>query len=290
MSHELQGRLTPSIKSRLENEVGRFELFALVSLLQYYGYDAKDIRLVGYSGLESQPRFIRSLEFVDNYVVLTLYFGISGANGVLPSYMMKMVDSEVIDDRHFKELVEFFDQFILGSWLNGMMPEKHIQKLGKYRWLRSAQNFRSLSSLNWLFSAVFPEQQVRISRIQVNLSLSNRPAVIGKSKVGLEMILGDKTPVLAYSYKVLLISDFENDSRGMLWHGIIRKRISEYIQPVLKGLDIHFEIWMAIRSSRSWVKLLDEGNYIGYDRLKGREHDFKRIMIYSGFVDSFPRS
>lgn len=280
-------KMTQSIKRRIEKEVGRFDIFALMSLLKYYGYNSKDIRLVGHPGLESQPRFIKSIEFIDNYIVLTLYFGLGGANGVLPSYFLKMVDCEVIDEKHFSELIQFFDQYILGTWLEGMMPEKHIQSLGQHRWLRSAQNFRSLSSLNWLFGVVFPEHQIRVSRIRVNLSLSNRPAVIGRSKVGLEMILGDKMPVLAYSYKVMLISDLENNTKDVPWHLVIRQRVSKYILPVLNGLDLHLDIWMAVRTTRSWVRLLDEGNYIGYDRLKGRENDFKKIMIYSGFIDNF---
>ena len=111
---------------RLSKEAWRFDIYGLVELLIHLGYRHSDIELIGYQGLESQPGLIRQLEFKPaNRVEITLYFGIAGANGVIPTYLLKMADIGAINELHFHELLSFCDRYLLKNWLRGMQPELH---------------------------------------------------------------------------------------------------------------------------------------------------------------------
>ncbi len=275
------------IRERLRKEAWRFDIYGLVELLLYLGFSLRDIELTGHQGLESQPGLIRQLEFKPTgRVEITLYFGIAGANGVIPTYLMKMADTGVINERHFHELIAFFDRYLLKTWLQGMLPEMHLQRLGQTRWLRSLNNFGSLSNIIWLFTQVFPDLQVRVSRKAMNLGRLTRPAKIGVSKIGIEMILGNEFRVLTYGYQVVLIADHEDYKSNRPWHIEIQQRFTEQIRPVLANMDIYVEIWLTIRSTKSWFRINKDGNYLGYERLKGGDDPNKRIHIFSGYIET----
>lgn len=273
------------LAKKLETEAWRFDIYALVDLLKHWGYTLDDLELIGHQGLESQPSFIRGIEFIENRVAITLYFGLAGANGVIPTYLMSMADKGVINDSHFHALIGFFDRYLLKSWLRGMMPGLSGIRADPLRWIRSVKNFRSTSSFHWLFGQVFPDLQVRVKRKSMNLGKSTRPAILGRSKIGIEMILGDTFNVLAYVFEVELIADYEHYKPGRPWHFEIQSRYEERLRPILRQLDIHIELWMILRTTKSWFKISEQGNYLGYERLKGGQNENKRILILSGYID-----
>jgi len=65
---------------------------------------------------------------------------------------------------------------------------------------------------------------------------------------------------------------------------VVPKRCDAYINPLLQGLDIYIEIWLVVRSTQSWVTLTKSGNYLGYERLKGMENQYKKVLIHSGYI------
>lgn len=274
------------VRECIKKRAREFDIYGLMELLHHHGYQLTDVDMIGYQGLESQPSFIKSVEFLNNRVQIIVYFGLAGANGVIPTYLMKMADNGTINDRHFSELIGFFDRYLLKTWLLGMMPERHLERLGQTRWLRAMQNFKSLSSLDWLFNQIFPDLQVRISRKAINIGQETRPAVLGTSKIGIEMILGSEFRVLDYGYEILLIADQEKYKPSQPWHVEIQKRFNERVHPLLTGLELHVDLWMAIRSTSSWFRIEKEGNYLGYERLRGAENECKKILIFSGYIEA----
>ena len=280
-------KIPDEIRARLRKEASQFDIYGLVEVLVHLGFSLQDIELTGHQGLESQPGLIRQLEFKPSgRVEITLYFGVAGANGAIPTYLMKMADTGVINDRHFHELIAFFDRYLLKTWLHGMLPELHLQSLGQSRWLRSINNFRSVSNIIWLFSQVFPDLQVRAKRKAMNLGRLTRPAKIGISKIGIEMILGHEFRVLTYGYEVVLIADHEDYKPNRPWHIEIQERFADQICPVLQNMDIYVEIMLIIRSAKTWFRIDKDGNYLGYERLRGGEDPNKRIHIFSGFIEA----
>lgn len=278
--------LPKGLLHRLSKDAYKFDIYGLVELLVHLGFNLRDIELLGYQGLESQPGLIRQLDFKpQGRVEITLYFGIAGANGTIPTYLMKMADAGIINERHFRELLGFFDRYLLKTWLHGMLPEIHLERVGQTRWIRSMQNFGSLSSLTWLFSMIFPDLQTRVTRNAMNLGRATRPAKVGISRIGIEMILGNEFRVLTYGYEVILIADHEHYKPNKPWHIEILERFNERIRPVLANLDIYLEIWLIIRNTRNWFRIDKDGNYLGYERLRGGKDQEKRISVFSGNIE-----
>jgi len=277
--------LTPTIKARLRREAWRFDIHALVALLGHYGVELKDVVIKGHFGFESQPRYIRSLDFDANDTpVITLYFGLLGADSILPTYFFRMAESGIFNELHFHQLVGFLDRYLLKTWLKGLTMQPIANRLQQEIWLRSMQNLASLANLAWLFELVLPEFQVRIERIERTMSHQARPARVGVSKIGHEMILGDRFSIPGYCHRVTLIADEEFYKPGQPWHEVVPKRCDAYINPLLQGLDIYIEIWLVVRSTQSWVTLTERGNYLGYERLKGMENQYKKVLIHSGYI------
>lgn len=277
--------VSQEIKNKLSKDAWRFDIYGLIEVLLHLGYTLPDINLVGHQGLESQPGLVRKLYFdTDSRVTIVLYFGISGANGVIPTYLMKMADSGIINDRHFHELLTFIDRYLLRTWLNGMLPELNQDKLGQIRWVRSIQNFNSLSSIIWVFTNIYPDLQVRAYRKVISIGNATRPAKLGHSKIGIEMILGNEFKVINYGFDITLIAQDEEYKLNHPWHTEIQKRFKDHIIPLLKGLDIYIDLCLIIRSTKSWFKIENDGSHLGYERLKGGENQSKRIHIHTGYI------
>ena len=277
--------LTPSVKARLRRDAWRFDLYALVALLEYYGVDMQDVVVKGHFGFESQPRFIRSLDFDANDTpVITLYFGLAGADSMLPSYFFRMAESGVFNELHFHQLIGFLDRYLLKTWLNALTLQPIANQREQEVWLRSMQNLTNMANLAWLFELVMPELQVRVERIERTMYHQSRPARVGVSKIGHEMILGDRFSIPGYCHRVTLIVDEEYYKPEQPWHEVVPKRYEALITPLLQGLDIFLEIWLVVRSTQSWVTLQERGNYLGYERIKGMENQHKKVLIRSGYI------
>lgn len=278
------------IKKRLAEKAWDFDVYALVDILVYYGQDLGAVRLKGHVGFESQPRLIKELSFSgDGNVSIVFYFGLAGANSPLPTYFFDMVDKGIINELHFIELIGFLDEVMLRVWLNALYPERfrlHIGSRGTHiRWLQAMGSLCSLSSLLWIFQLALPELQVRAERNQVKAALSSSPAIVGRSKIGLQMVLGDSYPIMLYCNKITYIADEELFSVGIPWHIEIKKRLESMVFPILQSFEMFFEVWLVIRESNAWLTLDSGSGFIGYERLKGRENENKTILIHKGIIN-----
>ena len=113
-----------------------------------------------------------------------------------------------------------------------------------------------------------------------------RPAKLGISKIGIELTLGNEFRVLTYGYEVTLIADHEHYKPNQPWHVEIQRRFKEQICPVLGDMDIYIELWIILRSANNWFRIDQDGNYLGYERLRGGEDQNKRIHIFSGYIET----
>jgi hypothetical protein len=282
--------MNEDVKKRLAEKVWDFDVYALVDVLVYYGLDLGVVRLKGHVGFESQPRLIKEISFGgDGNISIVFYFGLAGANSPLPTYFFDMVDKGIINELHFIELIGFLDEVMLRVWLNALYPEKFRLQIGvgvtHSRWLQAMGSLCSLSSLLWIFQLALPELQIRAERNQVKAALSSSPAIVGRSKIGLQMVLGDSYPIMLYCNKITYIADDELFSAGIPWHIEIKKRLESMIFPVLKAFEMFFEVWLVIRESKAWLTLDSGSGFIGYERLKGRENENKTILIHKGIID-----
>lgn len=277
MSHEVREKITSNLRY--------FDLYALIELLQYYGYDHSSIRIEGHMGFESQPGLIKSIRFepTDHRVTLGLYMGLGSANGYLPSYFFNMVDNDTFDESHFQDLIGFFDQRLLKMWLNALMPQSFI-KVSRSHWIRTMASFTSLAHLQHLFELIFPELQVRCERLEIDHAVASKPCVLGTSKIGLEMILGDQFRIIGYAHRITLIADHEEVGPDQPWHICAKDRLQRHVFPLISNLDLFIEVILLIRGSKQWLSL-DQGKMtLGFERFKGQEDHLKRIGLHYGPV------
>lgn len=282
--------MNEDVKKRLVDKAWDFDVYALLDILVYHGLDLGAVRLKGHVGFESQPRLIKELSFnEDGNVTIIFYFGLAGANSPLPTYFFDMVDKGIINELHFIELIGFLDQVMLRVWLNALYPARFRLHIGStvthIRWLQAMGSLCSLSSLLWIFQLALPELQIRAERKQVKAALSSSPAIVGRSKIGLQMVLGESYPIMLYCNKITYIADEELCSVGIPWHVEIKKRLDFMVFPVLKSFEMFFEVWLVIRESKAWLTLDSGSGFMGYERLKGHENENKTILIHKGVID-----
>ncbi len=276
--------LSAELKKRIAKNIRSFDLYALVDLLRHLGFDYSSIKVEGHLGLESQPSVLKSIHFDPNNQAVTigLYMGLASANGYLPSYFFNMVDEGVIDESHFQDLIGFFDQHLLKTWLGSLMPQIAYIRASRFNWIKTMASFTSLSHLQHLFSMVFPELQVRCERYEINHSVASKPCVLGTSKIGLEMILGDYFSILGYCHRITLISDNENNLHNEPWHVCAKARLHQFIYPLIQSLDLFVEIVLVVRDSNRWLSLQEDSITLGFERFKGQEDQFKKITLHYG--------
>lgn len=283
--------ITPEIIDRLKRRINEFDIFALLDLLEHLGLDLNQIEFKGYRGNESQPGMVRSIDFKKNgKVSVEFFYGLLGANSPLPSYFFRMADNGEIDDLHFSEFFGFIDQALIKTWLKTMYPERfnisYMFRESRRNWISAFSKLGSINQVKWLFDLVFPELQVRVNRIQVTNTQAARPAVIGKSKIGIEMILGHQFPTLDYRYVVKLICYDEIFRMDIPWRTEIEDRLHGRIFPLLAPLSLNMEIVLTILESKSWMTLSEQTSYLGYERLKNDQARNKQIPIHLGLIST----
>lgn len=277
--------MSDAVRDKISSNLKSFDLYALVELLHYYGFDHSSIRVEGHIGFESQPSLINSIRFDKSahQVTIGLYMGLASANGYLPSYFFSMLDNDVLDESHFQDLIGFFDQHLLKEWLGSLMPQTYV-RLSRSKWLRTMASFTSLGHLHHIFEIVFPELQIRCERLEIDQAVESKPCVLGVSKIGFEMILGDQFNIMGYLHRVTLIADDDDIGVGQPWHLCATDRLHEYIFPLIRNMDLFVEVDLLVRGSKKWLSLEQDRITLGFDRFKGLEDHFKIIVLHYGNI------
>lgn len=284
--------LTHEVKLKIKKSIPEFDIFGLLDLLVHVGLDLEYVAFRGYRGNESQPRLIKDIEFEsDGRVVIHFYYGLQGANSCLPSYLFQMADSGVIKELHFEQFVGFLDEVLLRTWLKTMYPERfqlsYMFRESRKTWLSAMGKFASISRISWLFQLVYPELQIRVEKTEFENRMETRAAVIGKSKIGIEMILGNQFPIMDYLYSVTLIAEGEYFRYGKPWHGEVHRRLEKRVIPFLAPLSLNMLIKLVILDSDSWITLSRAQNFLGFERLKSDDLSEKTVLIHRGPIDTY---
>jgi hypothetical protein len=275
--------VSDGLKARIKGKIRCFEIMALVSLLHHLGYSIENMIFDGYHGMESQPSLIRDIHFeADGNVRIVLYLGLAGPNTTLPMYFFAMVEKGLVDARHFNDLISFFDNILLKKWIYSLSPESYLFSTSREAWLRVMGRFTSPASIHWLFQAVAPELQVRISRGDQVMGQFAQPAVLGQSKIGLEMIFGHSFNMIVNVISVRYIAETERMTSGDEWSATLINRIRNYILPIISGNEESLEVWLSIQEPGQWLSLNAEGLQLGYETLKGNDYQRKDVLIFSG--------
>lgn len=281
------GYLVPEVsdvlKARIKAKARSFEITALINLLLYLGYSLNNMTFDGYHGMESQPSLVKEISFEpDGGVRIVLFLGLAGANTTLPMYFFAMVEKGLVDARHFHDLITFLDNILLKKWVIALSPETYLASNRREAWLHAIGRFSSPAANHWLFQAIAPELQIRISRGDQVMGQLAQPAVLGHSRIGLEMIFGNSFNMMINVTRIRYVAETERNTTGKEWSAILIERIRAYILPIISGNEESLEIWLSIQEPGQWLALNAEGLQLGYESLKGDRRQKKDILLFSG--------
>ena len=279
-----------SLKEKISKAIHRFDFISLLSLLHMMGYHRDQIFFRSYHNLSSQPALLESIEFRDApapQVIVSVNLGLLSVQTPLPSYFFKKLDQGSIDAEAFTDFVAFFDQHLLKKFVLSVYPEINPEvfpdwKLAKIQFA-GMLNLRSCTTLHWLFSLVFPELGVRVEKAIHSRSLETNDIVLGRSSLDGNCVFGKKTSVPVHGLRVALTGDDEHTALGVPWPREIRERMESMIFPLLKSVGIDIEVFLVIRSQKSWARLHTE-SFLGYDMIKGGKVQNRRVPIYLGYL------
>ena len=272
----------------ISKRIHDFDLICLLQLLQYLDYQPEDIHFKSHLSASSQPSLIHHIEFQRDpvrRVVITLNMGILSAQSPLPTYFFKKLDTGYFDTRSFSDFIGYFDHNLIKNYLLNIYPEINKalypdSELTKRRFLQLL-DIKSCSTLHWLFELVFPELGVRAEKAALNRQVRTTGLRLGVTMLGTDAMFGGKTHVPIDGRRITLFSEFETIYPGEPWPREIKKRLNDQIFPILKSVGMDLEIILIILTQKAWAKLQTD-SYLGYDKIRGGEEQYRRIRIFTG--------
>ncbi|MHC1724562.1 MAG: type VI secretion system baseplate subunit TssG [Syntrophobacteraceae bacterium] len=279
-----------SLKERISREIYRFDIISLLFVLHTMGYPRDQIFFRSHYNLSSQPSLLEKIEFHDTplpQVIIYVNLGLMSVQTPLPSYFFEKLDQGFLDTEAFADFLAFFDRRLLGKYILSIYPEVNPEVFPDWemakRQYAGMLNLRSCSTLHWLFNLVFPELGVQVEKAMLSRGLETNDIVLGRSFLDGSSVFGKRTSVPVQGQRVVLTSDDEVTGTGAPWPREIRERMESMIFPLLKSVGIDLEVFLIIRSQKSWARLHAE-SFLGYDRIKGGKVQQRRIPIYLGYL------
>lgn len=276
-------------EERITEEVRAFELGALLCLLRHEGYAPSDIAFRCHHSSASQSRLIDSVQFhpAQPRVEIFLNYGLLSAQTPLPSYFQRTMDDAGVDGRAMRQFLSFFDHRLIESFLLHAYPETNPHVFPDWeefkRHFVTLLDLRSVATLQWLFSLVFPELDVRVRKAVLDRGLSNAPIVLGHTALGNDAVFGGRSRVQVQGAGVTLFGDDDTYLPGTPWPVEIRRRLDELVFPLLSHGGADLDIVLVIRTQKTVARLHGE-SYLGYDRIRGGEASYRRLRIFTGHL------
>lgn len=279
-----------NLEIKIKKRIHEFDPISLVRILEYMGYSQEDIRFKSNFSSASQKALIEDIEYYkspEKQVIIIFNFGLLSAQSLLPSYFFKQVDSNNIDPQAFIDFIGFFDHHLIRNYLLNLYPEINKSLISdweqtKSRYLRML-DFKSCSTLHFLFQLVFPELEVNAEKRILKRLLETTFPRLGSSRLGDDAVFGKEITIPVPGVCVTLTAEDELTYTGQPWAKETGLRLDSLVFPLLRQVGIDIEIILVIRSQKSWAKL-HEGSYLGYDKIRGGDLQYRRIKIFRGHL------
>ena len=172
LSPQTDPNKTHDLLDRIRSQLGEFDVLALLRLLKHHGILEKQVFFKGYSSLSSFDHLIHSIDFKKHpqglRVVITLNIGLLSAQSPLPEYFRYFIEHKAVDGAAMEKFIECFDHFLMVNRLCQTYPQ--VCTLWYPSWKNTqrqywkVQSFYSSSTLQALFSTVYPEAHIQVSR------------------------------------------------------------------------------------------------------------------------------
>jgi hypothetical protein len=280
---------TEQLQKKITDQIREFDILALIHLLKEMDYTHKNIYFKGVYSDASSASLIDSIQFKKKplkEVIIKINWGLLSVHSPLPSHIFKQIDDGYGNPENFFKFINFFNHMLFEKFIAAIYPE--IEGVEELSWHDIKENFlvmmnpKSISSLHWAFSLVYPELDVEVVASQQYRSIRNDTIRIGHSHLGSAHCLGQAVSLPINSYKISLYSNhLYNGTKS--WSKLALERFVEQLYLFLSNKNFHLEIFLIIRGDTNIAKVSKEA-YLGYDRIDGGIKKDNRIMIFSGKV------
>ena len=288
-----------AIEQRIAQLAKSFDLSALHELLRHLGYEESDIEYRSHDTLLHQSSVVDGVEFQKiprRKVVVLVNVGWLGPQSALPNYFRRILAEQ--QDDSFTEFLGLFCHRQIRSSIIASFPERDPAVFRD--WPRALQHLRCLLGLrstytvHWVFSQVFPELEVAVSRTLMEREVRTTGMELGVWELGDGSVCGGITTVPVSAVAITLFADEATCGTGQPWSSEATRRIEEHVLPALAGHGSFLEVKLVLRDQSSFM-ILQQHQYLGYEPIKGGPRratptakPARTIILFHGEVPSPP--
>ena len=101
MRRRKRGPSSRDLRTAIRRRIADFDLFALLDLLEFMGYESEEIVFRGHATQVSPPALLHDIEFHTSpgeRVVISINFGLLAADSPLPSYFLHVLEQTDVDE------------------------------------------------------------------------------------------------------------------------------------------------------------------------------------------------
>ena len=281
-----------SLHQKIALEIQRFDVFALLKLLEELGYQASDIYFQSNPSFSSSSSICQEIAFFDQVypkVKLTLNMGLLSNHSSLPSFFRKKMDDGSINPVTFARYLGFFDHYLIKTILGMGMAEANGWFFRDWNeTLREYLNLLALNSsstLELLFQLAFPELIVEAVKFPRVIRLTSSSMMLGKTKLGQESFLQKNEKLTISSLKIVLTADSLVTETFQPWAFEIKRRFKEILFSILERVNIHLQIILCVKGLNDPARL-SKSSRLGYCCI-GNQSANLHFHLFSGHPKDF---
>ncbi|MBL8632673.1 MAG: type VI secretion system baseplate subunit TssG [Myxococcales bacterium] len=272
----------------------RFSLGALLDALHELGYQSDQIEFRSHATQTHQAAVVSKVEWSETpqrRVIVTLNLGLLSSQSLLPSYFRAALDAQ--HEGTLTDFLNFFAHRLLRGSVEAQFPERDpslfadfTQTVGQ---LRSLLGIRSLSTVHFVFSQLYPELEVSIARTTLQRPVRTRGIQVGTWSIGSGAVLGAVAFVPVSAIAIKLLSDDAVTGNGTPWAKEASERLLKQVFPLLARHGVYLEVSLILRDQRSFM-VLRPNQFLGYVPLYSgpspsmQPRSARTIILWSGEV------
>ena len=264
----------------LSRAARRFELPALLRVLDSHGYAPEDIWFESARGAPASPGMIDSLRFEDapRRAIVRLSVGLLGTDGPLPSYFRRFSE-ELADPRPYLAFVRFFDHVVAANLAYVAYPADgvaHGSPLARaYQILGGA---RSPARIHALMRAIVPELALEVFPATLGQREANPAARLGEARLDGTALVGWSRRTEVAGFVARLHAEVEHDDRGAPWADVVRERCERVLAPLVRRGARTVEIRLRIGSYAGRAQLAPRAQ-LGVEPVTGGDAQTWEIAV-----------
>jgi hypothetical protein len=282
-------------EERIAKSANRYDLAALITELRALGYGDEAIELRSNQTMLHQASLVESVHFQREpqpRVIVTVNLSLLGPQSPLPTYFQQILEQQA--GSSLADFLNFFSHRLLRADIAGMFPERDPKLFADFArtksQLLSLLGLRSLSTMHWIFQAVFPELEVAVRRTVLSRPIRTHDMVLGAWALGDGSVCGGLATAPVSALGVTLFCDDPLTGAGEPWARAAERRLHDVVFPLLHSHGLFLEVALVFRDQSSFMILAPQ-QFLGYEPLHSGEgphqpmsRSARTVILWTGEV------